>query len=152
MPNTIITELVCDVKYIRRNVLKINFWVKSSEPVYDAWLHSVFNFRFNRMTYQKFPIDLWENICDWCNNSAKSFMMDWSFGRVLQYSNVNHPCPYMYVHLKVDNISISHFPIEQFLPAGKFRVDHNITSGDRKKVLVMMHQFLSISDNRIERF
>lgn len=152
MPNTVITDLVCEMKYIKRNILKINFWVKSSEPIYDAWLHSVFYFRFNRMTYQKFPIDLWENICSWCNNSAKSFMLDWSFGKILQYSNVHHACPYVYVYLKVDNISMSHFSIEQLLPAGRFRVDHNITSGNRKEVLFSVQMFLSVSDNRIELF
>lgn len=172
MPNTTVTNLVCEVRHIRRNILKVNISLNFSEPVYDFWLHSVFNFRFNRMIYQKFPIDLWvlkshllcififvlnnnclqENICGWMNHSTKSYIMDWTFGKVLQFSNLNRPCPLVYLYLKFENISMSHFPIPQFLPSGQFRVDHYITGGNRKDVWVVMQSFMSISDTRVEQF
>lgn len=133
--------------------MRCNVWANLSEPLHDAWFHAVYYYRFNRMTYQKFPIDLWENICSWIGNKTKSYILDWTFGKVLQYSNINHTCPYQgEVFVKVNNISISKFPFEQFLPAGKFRIDINITSGNRKIVFAMTQLFISISDNRIEQF
>lgn len=63
MPNTVVTDLFCQMKYISRNALKINLWFNVSEPISDLCLHSVFNYRLNTVTYQRFPIDLWEGTC-----------------------------------------------------------------------------------------
>lgn len=153
MPNTIVSDINCDVKYVSRDHLKFNVSVNLSEPLNDDWMHTVANYKFNQFSYQRFAIDFWDNACDWISGKSKSLVLDLTFGRVLNYSNVNHPCPYEgHVFLKVDNISIKHFPMEPLIPSGRYRVDANLTDGNRKKVLAMASMYLSVSDHRIERF
>lgn len=104
------------------------------------------------MTYQRFVIDLWENPCDWLRGK-RAFILDWTVGKALKYSNINHPCPYRdQIYVKADNISMVDFPVEQLFPAGRYRVDINITDGTKKKLLVKSQFFLSVSDHRVERF
>lgn len=80
-------------------------------------------------------------------------MFDWTLGRVQNYSNMNHPCPYEgHVYLKIDNISVHHFPVEPLIPAGRYRVDAEASFGKGKKVYATASVFLSVSDVRVERF
>lgn len=127
--------------------MKMHVQVILKEPLYDAWLHTVVNYKYT--TYRKYAIELWENMCSWISGRSRSFVLDWSIGKVLKYTNLNHSCPYIgHVYCKIDNISTNHFPIEYLLPSGRYRVDLNVTEGDRKTVLVMAQLFLSISDHR----
>lgn len=112
IPNTTVAYVMCDFKYIKRGFLRLNMHMNFSEPMYDLWGHFVLYYRFNGMTYSKFPIDLWENACDWLKGK-KSWILDWSAGKVLNYTNLNHSCPYQEIYMKVDNISINTFNIEQ---------------------------------------
>lgn len=153
MPSATVSDLLCEMKQISRNALKIHFSLNLTKPIYDVWLHSVFYYRFNGLTYKKFPIDLWENGCGWLAGTTKSWILDWTVGKVLNYSNLNHPCPYEgNVYLKVDSVPVSNFVIDQFLPAGKYRIDYYCTNGNRSDVLFSSHMFMSVSDNRIEQF
>lgn len=152
-PNDIMSAVFCEVKYINRNNIKINVWANFSQPIYECWAHALVYYRFNGLTYQRFPIELWENVCGWFAGTSKSYLLDWTFGRVLQYTNMNHPCPYEnHAYVKIDNISMNHFFIEQFLPAGKFRIDVNLTNTYKGAVLAMASIFFSVSDLRIEKF
>lgn len=153
MPNTIVTDLHCDVKYISRDHLKFDVRGNLSEPIYDFWVHTVGYYKFNQFSYQRFAVDFWDNGCDWLANKTKSYAFDWTIGRVLQYSNINHTCPYDgQIFLKINNVSIHHFAVEPLVPSGRYRVDANVTDGNRKKVLAMASAYFSVSDHRIERF
>lgn len=71
------------------------------------------------------------------------------------YSDLNHPCPYEgHIYIKIDNISVSTFLTEQFLPAGRYRMDVDLTDGSKHNLLAKANIFFSIhvSDHRIERF
>lgn len=143
--------LSCEMKHISRKNLRIDFQINLTEPVHDIWVHTVFYHKYN--TYQKFPIDLWENVCDWLAGKSKSYVLDWTIGRVRRFANLNHPCPYEgLVYLKINNVSIDKFPIEPLLPSGRYRMDVNFTEGNRKKTYVESKFFFSISDHRIEQY
>lgn len=126
--------------------------VNLSKPLNDAWIHGVAYYKLNSLKYQRFAVDLWENPCDWLAGK-KSRIMDWTFGRVIQYTNINHLCPYDgQIYLKVDNVSIHNFPMEPLVPAGRFRLDVNVTDGTKKHVLAITHLYISVSDHRVEQF
>lgn len=114
------------------------------------WVHGAPYYRYN--TYQRTANELWENLCGWFDGSTKSYIMDWSVGRMLKYTNFNHTCPYLpgKVFFKVDNISVDAFPLPPIMPAGRYRVDITLTENNRTKVLGSAKFYFSISDHRIE--
>lgn len=117
LPNDILSAVHCDVKYIKRDRLRAYVYANISKPIHNAWVHYVLNYRYNRMTYHKFPVDLWESPCDWLGGK-KSWILDWTVGIVLNYTNINHPCPYEgHLYFKADNLSINTFNIEQLAPS-----------------------------------
>lgn len=141
------------MKYISRDRLKFNVWGNLTRPVHDVLIHTAVYYKYNGLTYNRFTVDFWDNPCDWIIGKAKSYVLDWTIGRVLNYTNMNHPCPYDgHLYLKIDNISVYHFPFEPLLPAGRFRVDCNVTDTTRTNVLAMASAYLSVSDHRVERW
>lgn len=142
----------CDVKRISRNYAKVNINITLKNPINDVWIHAVSYYKYNR--FQKFPIDLWENLCLWLDGKSKSYILDWTTRPLLKYSNLNHSCPYTgTVHVKADNISLGKLiAVEPYLPSGRFRMDINLTEGYGKSAFFTSKFFFSISDNRIEQF
>lgn len=53
----------CDMKRISRNYVKIHVNITLRKPVNDVWIRGIFFYKYNR--FQKFPIDLNENLCGW---------------------------------------------------------------------------------------
>lgn len=103
-------------------------------PVNSIWFHTVLYHKFNGIVFSKFPIDLWENGCDYFDGKRdKTYLLNWILTQVLQYSNLNHSCPYTKVSLKADNVSLEKaFPFTaSILPSGQYRVVVSITSDDR---------------------
>lgn len=150
--NTIISDLHCEAKYIKRGFVRTYAYVNFSQPIHDCWVHFVSYYRYNPTSYQKFPVNLWENPCDWLKGK-KSWLLDWSVKRVLKYTNINHPCPYDgHVYFKADNISTNIFNIEQLIPAGRYRIDAFLTDGSKTNVLAKGQLYFSVSDVRVERF
>ena len=44
------------------------------------------------------------------------------------------------------------FPLEQFVPSGRYRLDVNMTEGNKKNVIFMAKLYIAVSDHRIEQF
>lgn len=117
----------------------------------DVWFHSIFYYKFNGITFQKFPIDLWESMCDWMNGTGHSYVLDWSFGKILNYSNLNHSCPVNSIIIKVANTSMDTFTFEQsFLPSGDYRVDNYLSTTNGGGSFVKGSLYFSVSDHRLE--
>lgn len=132
--------------------MKIDLHWNLTRPVHDAWIHGTWYYKFNGLTYNRFPIDLWENLCDWLSGKSKSYLLDWTIGRAINYSNMNHSCPYHgYVFLKVDNMSVNNFPFEPetLIPSGRYRVDLDFTEGNRVPI-GNAKLYFSVSDHRLE--
>lgn len=144
----------CVFKYISRRDLKIEFRLNATKPLDDVWVHSVFYHKFNGISFQKFPIDLLENVCNWISGKGKSYVMNWSLSKIIQYSNVNHACPWVDLHFKVDNISAKAFTFdESFLPSGQYRVDNDFTETESRTSTAFMSAslYFSVSDHRLEK-
>lgn len=93
-----------------------------------------------------------EDWCGWMNGTARSFVMEWTFSKLLEYSNINHMCPYVGpVSIKVDSISEDTFTFEQSLmPSGKYRVDNDFMESPAGTPFMRASLYFSISDHRIE--
>lgn len=154
MPTEYISALGCQFKYISHTHIKVHLWANLTRPLSDGLIHIQPYYKFNSFTYQRFGVDVWLDPCKWLKGMTQfGFIFDWTIGRVLNYSNLNHPCPYDgHIYLKFDNVSVNTFSIEQLLPSGRFRIDGNVTDPTRKIVVASGSIFLSISDHRVERF
>lgn len=142
----------CDLKRISRNDFKINITINLLERVKDVWIHGVAYYKYNH--YQKFPIDLWEDLCGWLSGKSKSYILDWFVKKLLKFSNLNHTCPYEgTIFVKNNNISYKEIQnFEVFLPSGRFRIDVNLTEGYHGRVFFMMKLYAKVSDHRVEQF
>lgn len=146
----------CDVRKISQQDLQMHMRINISKPVHAIWIHGVFYYRYNAHSYQKFPIDLWEDFCAWVDQGQtqhQSYFLKWTGQNVREFSNFNHSCPYSgSVWMKVDRIPVDSLIVLPFMPAGRYRVDLNVTEGYKKDSFMINKLFFSISDNRIERF
>lgn len=57
----------------------MDFVVNFSQPAYELWIHTVAYYRFNGLTYTKFPVDIWEDACGWLSGKKRSFILDIDF-------------------------------------------------------------------------
>lgn len=129
--------------------MKFDLFANVSKPVEDMWIHGVIYFKYN--TYQKIATEYWDNPCDWIAGRSTSFLLDFARPVILKYSNCNHTCPYVgAVYARSSNISAQALTFPQIVPAGRYRIDFNVTEGDRKTLLGGGSLYASISDHRIE--
>ena len=141
----------CEIKHVSRRHLRIHLELNLTRPLRGVHVHSVAYYKYN--TYQRWAINLWEDVCGWLNGTKRSYFMDFTVKKVLNYSNFNHPCPYEgNMFLKVKNISEDNFPFEHLVPSGRYRLDVNLTEENKEKVIVMLQLFASVSDHRIEQY
>lgn len=141
--------MTCRVKYINWNNLRGYGGIHFRQPINAAWIHGILYYKYN--TYQKIATEYWDDVCAWVAGHRKSYYLDFMKPLIRNYTNFNHTCPYVgLVFGKADNISVQHFMIPQLMPAGRYKIEANLTEGDRKTVLTGGAVFFSISDHRIE--
>lgn len=133
--------------------LAMHFDATFHQPLNVINVHTVFYFRY--FTYKKFPIDLWEELCSWRNGTKRSYILDWTLGKSLQF--VKHDgdllCPlFGNYSLNIDSISQDYFAIPPMVPSGRYRMDLNVTEADRNNVIVASKLFFAVSDHRVEQF
>lgn len=89
-------------------------------------------------------------MCGFLDGSARSYALNTFMRNIGEYSNLKK-CPVKgYVYMKVDKIPFNNFIFEPLLPSGRYRVDFNLTEGNRDKVLIMFKMYIAVSDYRIE--
>ena len=141
----------CEIKQVSRRYLRYNIEGNLTRPLRSVHVHTVAYYRYN--TYVKWAIDLWEDVCGWLSGTKHSYFMDWTLKRLLNYSNINHPCPLQgNMFIKVDNISVDKFQMQQFIPSGRYRWDVNLTETYKGNVIFMAKLFMAVSDHRVEKF
>lgn len=153
-PDTKIQSHYCLAKYISRNNLKVDVHFNISRPLAGTLIHFDFYYKFNGLIYQKFPIDIWEDYCDWMDQkSVKHYLLDWFFQRLFKYSNLQHRCPHIgYKFVKADNISLDDFFSFELslLPSGRYHLDITFTENDRIP-MALLQIYFSVSDHRLEK-
>lgn len=81
--------------------------------------------------------------------------IDRSIERVINYTNINHSCPWeeRIYKVKVDNISLDKFPFEPLLPSGKYMTRYQYNRRKEKNVNSWQNYlrlFLIIEPNNIK--
>lgn len=140
--------------HIGSNLIAVNINVMLNEPLDDLHVHTVFYYKYT--VFRKFPIDLWENLCEILNPKKGEFYLASSFSKII-YDAIQHngplKCPLMGSYaVKLANVSTDIFYLPSLIPAGQYRIDTNVTEKNRNNVLLMSSLFVSVSDNRIEQF
>lgn len=147
-PNEFVTWN-CNIKCISHHHVRFEIVGNLTKPLNDIWTHTVAYYKYT--TYQKYAVDLWENMCGWLLGKSRSFVLDWTLDRMLKYTNFAHPCPYKgMVYLQHNNFSISTIPLVPLVPAGRYRLDINITDGSHKQIYLIGKLFFEVADDRIE--
>lgn len=143
-----IGQYYCKVKYIDRENIKVLVWANLTEPLTAAHVHILAYYRYN--TWFKIA-DFWIDLCGWISGKEKAYVLDYLKPLIFKYTNLNHSCPYSgYLFGKVDNISLQLFTFPQIVPSGRYRIEVNVTEGDRNKPFASATIQSSISDHRIE--
>lgn len=129
--------------------------VKIHKPVTELMVHFVVYKR--EVLYQKYAVDVWQNICDWLGTKKRSFFMDWTLGRIMKYIKYDgkYECPLLAGSLTVryTNLSLNeHFPLVPLLPSGRYRFDATITEGNRSIIFAHTEYYITLSDHRIEQY
>ncbi len=123
----------------------------------NLWLHGMLYYKFNGLTYQKFPVDLWEDACSWLRGRQKgtqqAHILDWTIGNMIEYSTLNQStCPlFGYHYFRNDNFSFNVFKFKPLLPSGRWRLDLEFTDGYMSDVIAAGYAHFTASDYRIEK-
>ncbi|XP_055301633.1 uncharacterized protein LOC129568098 [Sitodiplosis mosellana] len=142
----------CDVRRISQQDMKIYIRFNFTEPMNTIWIHGIFYYKY--ISYQKFPIDLWEDYCAWVRGEKPTYFLKWTAENVRNYSNMNHPCPYSgTAWIDVKRMPLNRLIVlDQLMPSGRYRVDLNLTRGYKDQALIMTRFYFGISDTRVEQF
>lgn len=106
--------------------------------------------------YKIFPINIWEDICDWFRLKRKrSLLMQWSTGQIFEYVKYDRKleCPLMPGNLSINfnNVSINEkFPFIPIVPSGRYRIEFTFTEKDKNVIIARSQAFFSISSNHVE--
>lgn len=146
----------CSIKHnghIGSNLIAINYDITVNEPINNVYVHTVFYYKYT--VFRKFPIDLWENMCEILEPKNGKFYLSSSFSKSI-FSAIQHngqlKCPLMGSYsVKLTNVSMDIFELPSLIPAGQYRIDVNLTEKNRNNVLLISSLFVSIADNRIEQ-
>lgn len=111
---------------------------------------------YKYQVYKKFPIDYWEDMCAWLNEKKRSFLMDWTLGRSMEYLHYDGKfrCPFQgNITFRFDRLSINkRFPMIPLLPSGNYITDTKFFEKDTKNVIVITRMHVTISDTRVEQY
>lgn len=127
------------------------------EALKPTGVHVHFQIYVKYQVYKKFPVDLYEDCCGWLDKSKKSFVLDWTLGKALEFV---HPdgnkmrCPLNGTYtLSFKNISINErFPMIPLIPAGQYMSDNTFLETGTNTVIFSAKIFFGISDHRIEQY
>lgn len=141
----------CNVKFNNRKNFSARFEGRLRKPVNSIWAHSVMYYKYNY--YTKFPVDVWEDFCGFLNGKTHPILLEMMLSRLIKHVNVNHSCTNSKdIFATFDNVPWSLFTFEPLIPSGRFRLDVNLTEGNRGDPLAELKIYFSVSDHRVERF
>lgn len=157
-----VSNVTCILKRSSQYNLLVDVGVNLNYPVYKAFFHAVFYYRYNGIVYKTFPIDVFEDCCEWLikrNQTGwleknKYFILETAFGPLLKYSNINHSCPYVGpIYVKADlPLRNFYYILDYLVPAGRYRVDWSLTDGNKNHIFMSGKLYAAVSDHRIEQF
>lgn len=121
---------------------------RSTVTVNYAEVHIVFYRRYAR--WQRFLINVWENLCDMLDPSKYTSVLDIAYKNLLPYTNVRHPCPYLAnetMFIVAQRLDMKNMKVP-LIPAGEYRVDFTLTYGRHQESVLFVQLYFDISDHR----
>lgn len=149
---TLVREEVCDIRLTARNVLKSNISFRILDDINIMYIRFDTLYRYN--TYQKFPINLWENVCDYLAGRGRQYMINIMYDNFGQYIT-NHTCPFKAnetLSFMVDKYYVNNFTFNYLVPSGDYRLNITYAVGAERNMLIELEFYYSVSDHRIWRF
>lgn len=152
--NGIVNIVKCVGKSISRTRVRGDVLLTLNRTIYSVFAHFVAYYQFSSNEYRPYLFNLWEDVCATLGGDNGNIISNILFEKARNYTNFNHPCPYMpgQYFAKVDNISVNILNFGQLLPAGRYRVELNVTEGYKGLLLGMSKLYFSISDRRVTQF
>lgn len=154
-PNGPYKNTTCQVKKVGWRNLKVNIAAYLTRPITDIQVNTVMYYKYSK--YQRFPVNIWENICDALSGKSESHSFNWMFKPILQYPNTTtnwgHLCPFDgFVYLRAPNIPLDILPFIPLVPSGQYMFDLGFYEANRTKYLGTFKMFVAISDHRVEKY
>lgn len=145
-----LSELKCEMKYIARNVMKVNITIGLKKELRNnIWLRTMVYYRFN--TYKKL-VDLSEEICEFLSGVNKAPLLNMMMENYYQmdlHINFKLLCPFSGTLIGThDGLNVSQITLP-LIAAGRWRVDFNFTKGKNGIYLGSSQLYFSISDLRV---
>lgn len=135
---------------IAPNMYKHNMTIVLTRPVTDLWVNYVLYHKY--AVYQKFLIDIWEDICGFWNGTASSpvsnIVLDNSKFLGFKY-NFPFKCPIVGTMAVIhDGFNASNivFPL---LPAGRYRLECRYAHSKKGQAFLEFKHFFQVSDLRV---
>ena len=142
----------CTFKPVGPNILSIDIFAKLIRSLKNVQLHATVYYSYNGITFTKFPIDVWESLCDYHKGKWQP-IIEMFYYNLRPFWNVNHPCPYSdNITLHIDKYAINDFSVGQILPSGRYRFFANLTEGRKRDFVWSIQLFIEISDHRVHGF
>lgn len=137
-------------RLIARNTLRANITVVLTRPLPQVWIHFVLYHKYIR--YQKFLIDVWEDLCEVFNDGHPGLVTTMLLEDVQRLGTVFHfklRCPFSgTIMVTNDRVNVSGLNLP-LMPAGRYRLDLSFAIGREKPALVTIQYFVRISDYRV---
>lgn len=144
---TFILNHSCFVRPIVHDVYKLNMTAVFRRDLNDIQVHINTYFRVDD-GYQKFPGDVWENLCDYLGNRGNPIFLKIFLPNFLEYMNTNHTCPYRAkerVSLAADKFQIKDFKFAAFVPTGKYRTSLTFAEGNERNMVITFRLYYAVT-------
>lgn len=143
---TFILNHNCFVRPIARGAYKVNMTAVFRRDLNDIQVHVSTYFRLD--SYQKFPGDVWENLCDYLSGRGNPIFLKIFMPNFVEYMNTNHTCPYRAnesFSLAAQKFQIKDFTFAAFVPTGKYRTSMTFAEGTQRNMIITFRLFFSVT-------
>lgn len=144
----LVSEMNCFVRPVAPNVHRVNITFHFIKPLDNLWTHFTVYYRYS--TYQRLVHQM-EDICVPNHNESKTSIMNVFLRNfaILGELTFVHKCPMQLMMFTSERMNMSHF-VFPLMPAGRYRVDFNLTKGARNgRHIFFVQLFFKISDFRL---
>lgn len=138
------------MKTIAPNILKYNLTGIYYHEVTELWMHFILYYKYK--TYQKFLIDLWENVCESLNSKLLAPVFKLALDNIRElgvHINFKWKCPFpLRINIYHPGLNMSH-AVVPLLPAGRYRFNVSFALQRGKSEYLDVQVYFAISDLRV---
>lgn len=145
-----VINTACLFRATARNVYVGNVSIILLKQLNDIQIHMEAFYRY--ATFQKFPVDRWENVCDYLSGRGNHILFKILMDNLGKYITPQHPCPYKVnetVSITAERFDVRSFHFEPLLPAGDYRLIVTYAEGKERHWVFSFELTGSVSDHRI---